>query len=261
MSDYSDYTRSRFSAGGAPTLIAARNEQEDLPATLISLAAGNLDIHPIIIENGSNDETTERAEKLGATVIHSEMAFKLAALQEGMQFLDSEGMLDKPVLFTDADTLVGKDWARSMTSSALSTDQNMSRVACGAAVIWHGPSAMVDIFRTANAFAKNTINVVRKAPPIGRGHNMAINFADEVAVEAYAALDPRLFIAEEQAIIDTLVESGGEVVRSLGQRSLVLTRGDRFESVKDCFAVKGDAKHESRKRLYAEYGDIIPYVK
>jgi len=261
VSEFSNYTSHQFSNEGVPVLIAARNEQEDLPATLISLAYSGIDVRPIVIENGSDDETARRAMKMGATVLHSDMPFKLAALQEGVQMLDDQDRIyDKPLLFTDADTLVGRNWSETMANAALTPNEKLSRVVCGSAIIWNGPSMAIDTLRTANAIVKDTLSSLRGTEPIGRGHNMAINFANEDAIDMYANLDPTLFIAEEQAIMDAIKRTGGEVVQSLGLKSIVLTRGDRFETLRDCFGVKGDTTRENRKQLYPEYDGITPYT-
>jgi glycosyltransferase involved in cell wall biosynthesis len=260
VEEYSSYTRGQFTADGLPVLIAARNEQDDLPATLISLADSNVAVNPIVIENGSDDDTALVAKRHGANVLRSEQAYKLAALQLGVQTLRAARQLDQPLLFTDADTFVGKQWAERMAHKAVERDRYMSSVVCGSAIIWHGPKRAVDAIRTGNAFASDLVRLAKQARPKARGGNMAINFASNDVVDAYNALDRSLFIGEENAICDVVEQAGGTTVRSLSPATVVVTRGDRFASLKDCMGIKGDEGYETRQLLYAEYGEFTPYT-
>lgn len=51
-------------------VIPALNEEEALPEVLRDLARWAPDAHVVVVDNGSTDRTAERAEALGATVVH-----------------------------------------------------------------------------------------------------------------------------------------------------------------------------------------------
>ena len=58
-------TESFGGSGGTPVIIAARNEERDLPATLVALSR-NPELKPVIAVNGTDDQTAERAAAMGA---------------------------------------------------------------------------------------------------------------------------------------------------------------------------------------------------
>jgi hypothetical protein len=254
VEEYGAYTASQFDRTGVPVVIAARNEQEDLPATLVSLANSERPVMPYIIENGSEDETANRARSMGAVVLRCSDPYKMAALQLGVKFLAEEVKLEHPILFTDADTLVGKKWSRLMSVQA---ESEKPTVLCGASVFAHGPSKVVDALRTGNALAKDTLLAVRDRSPNAKGHNMSVNFAhSEEALLSYLAIEKRLFIREELKIVREIIATGGEVRRELGWQATVLTRGDRFASIAQCMATRGDPDDTSRRELYRpDYGN------
>jgi|SRR5690606_23069499 len=261
ISDYSSYTKGRFShRAGTPVLIAARNEAADLPATLISLADSRTEVWPIVIENGSKDSTYKIARIMGATTLRSPEPFKLAALQYGVSMLEDTNRINQPVLFTDADTLVGRTWAATMEDAVYTDDTDTPQVAVGSAVLWDGPSKAVDTLRTSHAAVKDLAHAALDKRPVARGHNMALHLANQAAVDAYRSLDGRLFLAEEVAIMDAIEAIGGRIVRSLGLSAAVLTRGDRVGSIGECSRIRNDPDFSHRRRLYNEYSGIIPYT-
>jgi glycosyltransferase involved in cell wall biosynthesis len=263
LREHADYARGRFSGDGIPVIIAARNEEADLPATLLSLAANEAKVLPIVVENGSDDETAKRAQLMGAVVLQGALPYKMAALQFGVSWLADRNQLARPVLFTDADTLLGKRWAHMLSSKGESPADNTPVAVCGPAVIMHGPNKAVDSLRTINAAVKDAQKALLKHRPIARGHNMAVNFAGSgEAIEAYSTIDHKLFVGEERGIVDSVLATGGLVRRLLDIRAAVVTRGDRFTSFKDCFSTKNDDTGQSaRLKLYEDdYGtDLRPY--
>jgi hypothetical protein len=262
MDTYATMTTHRFSRDGIPVIIAARNEQDDLPATLIRLAGSSTEIHPIVVENGSRDETAQRALRMGATVLECERSYKMAALQLGVDYLNTHHQLDRPVVFTDADTLPSRHWALDMSKVIGAPEAGHPESVSGSTVIWHGPSPLIDGIRTVHAATKDAKRLVRNERPVGRGHTMAVNFANNsAAINDYMSLDERLFIGEEEAILDIVQTHGGRCRRLLGRRALVITRGDRFETLSDCLGVARQDGQAVRERLYEEYGPVVPYIR
>lgn len=235
VDDYSDFSQSQFNVDGQPVVIAAYNEELDLPATLMSLAFSEQPILPIVAENASNDATAEYASKMGALVVSIDEQSKIAALQAGtdlgLEFSDT-------VLYTDADTILGKRWSRTL-SSKLDDPNDRPVVAYGRVQFSHGESRFVDKARGLNNGLKSGLRQLRGEAPITVGANMGINFAGNLqAVADYMRMNSDLFGGEENAIKDVIVNSGGAALQCLDTRAVVLTRGDRFGSVADCFKMK-----------------------
>lgn len=258
---YAPFCQEAFSQSeSVPVVIAARNEATDLPATLIALAASDRPTRPIIVENNSEDDTALIARKMGCDVIESQAPHKMGALIEGTTSA-LNASTDGDVLYTDADTLVGKKWARKLMEvlDDSETPCDMPRGVSGPTIIAHGEKGYVDAARTAYASARDVSRWIKRGIPVGRGHNMGLHFDSRGQLEtAYAALPPDLFVREEAAIFDLVVNLDGEVVAARGLGAAVMTRGDRFTSLKDCFGVtQGE---EQRLALYSDYGVFTPYT-
>lgn len=253
--NYADFSKGQFREDGLPVVIAARNEEADLPATLLALADSREAVMPIVVENGSNDRTQEFASAMGAKVLTGAM-HKMDAVQQGVRYaLVVEGM-GRSVLFTDADTLVGRNWASSIRPSDHRTEE--SHVRYGSVAYVHGQAPHIDAIRTVYAFAKDLNSLVRDKRPVGRGANMSIHFSEQDDFyEEYMQLPPDLFIAEEEKIADMVEEHGGQVSRALGLRALVVTRGDRYDSFRTLMS-----GFEAKVALYAQdYGEFTPYER
>lgn len=258
VEDYSEYCRSKFQPEGLPVVIAAHNEAEDLPATLISIASSDIDVMPIVVENGSTDETFEVAKKMGAVALVQEQAAKMAALQMGVQVAVNDH-LSRQVLFTDADTLIGKRWARTMLHALQEQPEADYAAACGGVVFAHGQSRTVDTLRSINALVKDAKSLMCSDRPIERGPNMALDFGyDDKLLKSYMQIRPDLFVGEERAICDITEANGGAIRRVLGLRALVVTRGDRFSTLRECLKVKKDEANRlelygARQSAYTRY--------
>ncbi len=255
--DHAYECQASFSPKGTPVVIAAHNEEHDLPATLIALAASKELLQPIVVENGSTDDTAEIAKFMGAKVASLSDASKVAALQAGVDIaLDDFGK--REVLFTDADTLVGPSWCSAMLKKSLPTAAESVTV-CGASIVTHGESTLVDCLRTLNSFVKDKARLINRAQPVARGHNMAIDFgANDDLRDLYSTIRPDLFVGEERAICDITEQVGGQVRRALGLKALVVTRGDRFSTLRECLRVR---KFEgNRLELYDATGPM-PFTR
>lgn len=256
--DYGGFSRGQFSRDGVPVVIAARNEEVDLPATLLSLADSREPVRPIVVENGSTDRTHEFAEAMGAIVL-SGATHKMDALHMGVDYVLSDSEAGRSILFTDADTLAGPHWAGRMKLDG--SEAQPSEVRYGSIVCAHGEAAHVDAVRTAYAFVRDINNLVRRKRPVGRGANMSLYFSEEDNFQSeYMHLPSDLFIAEEERISDLIEQQGGRVSRALGLQALVVTRGDRYDSLRTLFRLTGSGGVKERVAQYArDYGDFTPH--
>lgn len=67
---YGQFCRQKFEDSNGPgVLIAAHNEEANLPLTLAALAIQWRPVRPIVISNASTDRTSEIAEEMGAIVV------------------------------------------------------------------------------------------------------------------------------------------------------------------------------------------------
>lgn len=239
-----------------PVVIAARNEEDDLPRSLLAMSRSTVAVEPIVVVNGTDDETAERAQAMGARVVHCEHPFKLAALQLGTSSLIDDGH-EGPILYTDADTFVGRRWAERMAYHA-SNEARTPVVALGG-VAFFGSSLAFDVARSARLFVKNHNRVRLGSAMPAVGSNMAISFGgNQDAVEAYMSLPRNLFIGEEQAIVDTLVSRGGVVISDPSLLATVLTRNDRHNLLQ----LKRSHSATTAADLtasYPEYEGVVPY--
>ncbi len=241
---------------GVPVLIAARNEAHDLPATLLSLAHSRVSVSPVVIENGSEDDTARYAEEMGALVLRSELPAKMAALQLGVSYVAGNRSDANEVLFTDADTLVGPDWVAAM-KERLGTTAADSAIATAGCIFTHGEKLSVDTARSLNILTKRVLSQVLKKDTFANGNNMAIRFGDNETIDAYNSLDPLLFVGEEKAITDIVVANGGKIEQTMHPASIVATRGDRFSSLGECLKIRKSSL--SRRDQYPEYGEFNTY--
>lgn len=256
VEDHSDRTRRSFADDGVPVFIAARNEEDDLPATLLALSWSSVPVMPVIVVNGTTDATAERAERMGALVLEAPVNFKMAALQYGVARIDPEGRRG-PLLFTDADTLMGSTWAETMADTCRAGSRPV--VALANSVFSHGESWPADVLRSARNIAIDQLRRVRHRRSIAHGHNMAIDFAgSRAARDAYASIDPARFIGEEEEIVYRILQAGGECRSDTSFRAMVVTRGDRF-NLSDLWRLRRDPGHQGRTARYAEYGDVKPF--
>jgi hypothetical protein len=258
---------SHFDEDGVPVVIAARDEPNENVATLLaSLAQNNQKnpdvlVRPIVVENGSTSEnrakTIEIVQAMGATILHSDEPYKLAALKTAVAKLHQEERLDKPVLFTDADSAVSSNWVNALSSA---TAGDTLAFASGRSTLDHGPSAISDAVGILALRFEDIARRVGKKPPVGRGDNTALNFAnDEATIDWYLGQDSNLFVFEDDAITQEFVARGARFVRLLGRDAAVVSSlGDRFPRVWDRIDV---IRPGGLDRLFEKYEYEYPGIK
>jgi hypothetical protein len=252
VANYAGHTRSQFARGGLPVLIAARDEERDLPATLLAMAASRVPLVPFVGANGCTDRTESFARAMGATV-RVGGTHKMDAVQRMLAELISRG--ERTVLFTDADTIVGPEWAHAMS---VNMSCSISKVRFGSVLYTHGPARRVDAVRNLLAVGKDFTRRVSRRRPVGRGANMSISLADEADIQRFMSLPSNLFIGEEEAIADLIQLNGGDVGRCLRPSAIAITRGDRYDSLATLMRLR---RIEDRVSLSSKaYGDCRPHL-
>lgn len=241
---------------GVPVVIAARNEQEDLPGTLLALADSLRPVQVWVVVNGTTDDTAARAEEMGAHVLEGLIPSKMASLQLAVRTITQRGS-SGPILFTDADTLVGPRWAQVMAARCRAADRPV--ITLGNALFWDGDSRAADLIRNARKIAHAGRTQLTQRCAIAQGANLAIDFAgSEEALANYLAIDKSRFIGEEEEIVNTILAAGGSWRNAYGMGATVVTRGDRFDLM-SLWRLRGDRDFSVRRAMYAEYGDVRPY--
>lgn len=217
-----------------PVLIAAYDEEDDLPTCLASIARQTKPVRPIVIDNGSGDRTAEFAEAMGAEVIEEPIHTKIQALSKGLIHVATQNSQGS-ILLTDADTVVGSRWANLMAIDAVPTE-TPAAVQIGAAY-YHNigeerGNTAVDIARSLRSFhqALNFPKQIR-----GRGHNMALWFNNASTLKHLIdSIDPELkcLSRDDTHIAEQVIALGGVARTCIDPRAAVFTRGDRMPDIR-----------------------------
>jgi hypothetical protein len=242
----SAYTSDAFRrrVGSIPVVICARNEEEDLPATLVSLAMQeDSGVVPIVVDNGSSDDTVERALKMGVKVLHEEVPGKNGAFTKGILYAREEFGETAPILYTDADTIVGSYWANALANRTRHMNESNSRrgaLLFGSIFIRHGKSPITDAVRTFDIYKRQLERRRLGLAPGARGPSTGLILSEE-GVESLAQLPATLFPRQDSSVRDALIEAGSAAGATLSSHGVVVSRGDRFSCLKDYrMFVKGE---------------------
>lgn len=237
---YGKLTTKLFAANtqATPVVIPARDEEHDIPACLVSVASSTLPLHPIVVINESHDRTAERAAAMGATVVTINHVRKMGANQLGLKTAIKGNWWPDPehkvVLFTDADTLLPKRWAetlsRHLLSASISASVNGAAV-YGSSVYIHGPSLWADLGQSIHGFYVDIRQLLTHGTPLVRGHTYGILLDPYgIMVRAIDALNPKQMYRDDVTIYNTLKQNGVVMLRCLHPKAIVMTRGDRAHS-------------------------------
>jgi glycosyltransferase involved in cell wall biosynthesis len=258
---YSSVTTEAFSGvdeDATPVVVCAHNEAADIGSTLVSLAMSDRDMRPIVVDNGSTDETAAIAETMGATVLSEPRPSKMRAYKAALGFLDAD-IMGRTVLFTDADTIVGTRWAERLSNFVETLDEGDGGIAFGLVMFSHSQSRLTNSVRNlSHSFGQLRSRMSKGIkPPIARGANCAIHFDDDGAIlERLLGMRHDVF-PQDQAVRDAIIELGGLTGADLHPDSTVLSRGDRYGSILEY--IRARRRTSNYKRLYAQdYGDDHP---
>lgn len=261
------FTRQQFAkalqreGGILPAIICVRNEEQDLPGTLLSIA--RTEALPVVVDNASNDRTAEIAQHMGAIVRSQPVGKKMAATQHGVAYVRQELGADK-VLLTDGDTLVMPSWDRAMETYLDNADNEKGAAVYGNSLLLFGESRLADIVASSLNLMYGEMNELRKQLPITRGHNYGLNFDKQGVLEGVIdRMNPDLFIGrdpsehEDYQLGLAFDAANVSVVSCLDPDAWVLTRHDRVNSVRDVLsAAMGRSSHVDQvlPSYMAEYG-------
>jgi glycosyltransferase involved in cell wall biosynthesis len=262
VNEYSAHTREIFEAArseqsAVPVIIAGRDEQADLPATLLSLSRSEYSVVPVVIDNASEDLTSEVADSMGAHVLRWEQPGKVGALQHGVHFVRDELQRTR-ALFVDADILPPKTWAETMDDALEGSDPEVGRAVFGSAIYAHGPSLAADGLRSARFWLKARNGAKDGNRPLITGQNMGIEFgSNQGAWNAYMDLDPKLFVGDDVAIHDVLKDADMDIAARVCLKGTVVALGDRFGSLRELIAEQKQ-RHQTKIGFYeAQYGSDL----
>lgn len=231
-------TGNEFDHSALPILICAKDEAASLPATLTSLALSELPVMPIVVDNASEDETATIAEKMGAKVVSEPTPGKLAAFLTGLEFIVEESNHQGRLLMTDADTIVNRNWAGSLTSAMQTLPVDEGGITFGLVGISGGPSPITDILRTLAINKRQLTNKALGKTPGARGpHTGIVLGSEKTALQALRSLPRDTYYGIDTAQRNSVVNAGGSANANISPH-IVVARGDRYQSVQQYIAFR-----------------------
>lgn len=239
-------------------VIPACNEENDLPAALLSLSRSIQPVVPIIVENGSSakDRTYEYATRMGAIVLQCEPA-KMRATQVGIRFARERFPEQSVIHFGDADNLYPRMCISALARAAKgANERNNQNGALVFGLGWydHGPNTVVDMMRSGRIIRKAISRKISGNTPMPYGFNYAVHIdKDERLVEEVCSIDPLMFVREESEICKAATAAGATISQPLSPTAYVFTRGDLIKTRAEWRDFKGasmDTKTKYYKRSY-----------
>lgn len=265
VNEFSDQTRKQFSQFALdneviPVAVPVKNEEEDMPALLVSMSRSEAPLFPIIVDNGSTDATIDYARQMiGVDPLIWAEPGKMGATQLAIRYSLEE--FGNTLLFTDGDTLIRPNWAKNMKRAMQGIPGEEGLGVFGVGIYAHGESRAVDFARTTSFMAKGLIGKMLQRDPRATGFNYGLRFDRDGAMQAAIdGLDPHIFRGDDRAIRDAVVEAGAPIIGAVGLSTAVISRGDRMSSFLDL--LQPDAKREEVRRLSYEqqYGVMPAYT-
>jgi glycosyltransferase involved in cell wall biosynthesis len=253
MEKYADITTKIFSNvdDAIPVIIPSRDEEYDIPACLAALARSKLRVIPIVVVNCSKDRTYERAKRMGAIVTEINGVKKVGATQHGMKLVLKKILknnTNRIILFTDADTLVTRNWSQILTDrlkKSLKSNLDSGVAIFGSSIYMHGPSRMADIGQSAHGLIADLRQLVLRSKPLVRGHNYGLGLGSgNIIIDIINKLDPKQVYRDDVALYDNLRKAGVRTLRCLHVRTVVITRGDRAHSFSEFVKNVKDTNYE-----------------
>lgn len=235
VDSYGAFTRSAFSAnrrhdGFTPVYITAKNEEDDLPATLLALATQREPTFPFVIDNDSEDETAAIGRRMGAEVISVPYGRKMAATKAAVEHASLERQ-QHPFLLTDADTSPVPTWSGSMSRRLNKADLGTGSAVFGNSLLWLGDNPAADAVLSMAKLVRGARNTITgHIDP--RGHNYGVKLDEDGRMrDAISGLDDEIFAGDDWLIYEELVGAGANVVGVNSLKTIVVTRNDRGSTV------------------------------
>jgi glycosyltransferase involved in cell wall biosynthesis len=199
-----------------PVIIAAHNEATYIGQTLESLHPGH--VEPIVVDNGSTDNTAEVAARYGAVVLSRTERGKLPAQQYALKALGERAL--EPVIFLDADTspVLARQWAPSLIRPLM---RDTPAVTAGLIGYKDGP-IIDDTLRFARRLQASV--QARSAETVDAlyGSNMAIALRTPAMLDRVLDM-PHIWPGEDRAMAQMVKDEGGDFYQSLDLRTVVRT--------------------------------------
>jgi glycosyltransferase involved in cell wall biosynthesis len=246
-----------------PVLIPAFNEARYIASTLESLPQDLTD--PIVIVNGSTDNTAEIAASFGArvSVIDLTDQGKLPAIQHTLCSMGKRAL--EPLIILDGDTrpLAPRAWLNGMLRN-LDTNDEEGPISTGG-LVWLTGNGIVESSSRMLFSAIKAVKSQRTHEAIYSalyGPNMGVHFRDNKVLDAILGLD-HYWPGEDRAIVHTIIEHGGVHRPSLHPGMLALSQISAAAIPFKNYFQYGLA--EARKQaliVYAERGaeGSVPYI-
>jgi hypothetical protein len=218
-----------------PVVIAARNEEDDLPALLSSLAGNGIPLAPLVVDSASTDRTPDFAKAFNASVIRVEQAGKQMALSEGLRHIFELRGFDEVILLTDADVVVPPAWAETLVNGIRTLSPEVPRAVAGTVEYYEdGQKGFKNTLLTAMCLLRDK-KAWRAGMPRAHGNTMAIYPAGlKTVADAVVGLEHTHGPAkpkEDQAMFGVFREYG-ETMPIFDPRARIIARGDRYPTLR-----------------------------
>jgi glycosyltransferase involved in cell wall biosynthesis len=242
-----------------PVMICARNEESNIGRTLYGLSRSTIQVQPIVIDNGSVDNTGSFAAILGAEVVYEKKPGLLNALRSGFRYF-KENDYTGPILLTDADSVPLPSWAESMTRFA---EKELPGGGEAFGRIFHYDfDGRSHILRNA-IFSTGTnlidLRSLKQNNPRAHGPNGIImtDFKGRI-LDGLSELSESSLLAgglgTDIAVRDQVRAFGGHISFNWNLSSTVITSGRRYPRIVD-LAGRAMSKEKVAKRVYRNWGE------
>jgi glycosyltransferase involved in cell wall biosynthesis len=210
-----------------PVIIAARNEAEQIGYTLDSLSKQAAGAEPVVIVNGSTDNTPDIAREAGAIVLESEEG-KMPAIQTGLRYLGKRAL--DPLLVLDADSHpFSKNWTRRMTNEMQSLPEEQSAIVW-APYIFNGEiNPALGAFFSATSMQVSWVDRNKEHPRTIRGGNTGLFMKEYELLESMLSL-PNYWPRQDVATFDTMMKHDSTHKVVFHPEAWILTSGYRINN-------------------------------
>ena len=206
-----------------PVIIPAYNEERRIESTLNRLPSEG--VEPIVVVNGSTDNTAALAHSFGVEVLETERRGKMPAIQLCLRHMGARAL--EPFLLLDADTrpVFPKLWVTGMVK-ALEPDDPFPRAVSAPVFFTRNEddpkssrvSAVArSVYRQVHGVAAR---ITPDAEPAYYGPNQGYKLATKWALDAVLALD-HIWPEEDVAMTRAVQEHGGSFLQSIDNRMIV----------------------------------------
>ena len=231
-----------------PVIIPARNEAKHIGNGLEALSRQSIDLKPIVIVNGSVDQTADISRQFGATVLESEEG-KMRALQTGLRFLGKRAL--NPVLILDGDSRpLSRKWGQKLIGETNKLPKEKPALVWGPYVFAEDISLPLGIFFTATSMYVSWTDRREPAPRTIRGGNTSLRIKNYDLLDELMGMD-NYWPREDVAIHDAAVKQGANKLVVLGPEAWVITSGARLNDALKRLIKKRENPNAIYDQLYA----------